>query len=97
MINANMRIYNFYTLGEPDAYGQQTLPDNPIPVGQVKMAINIASQSIQDNINYEDCNYVGLTHSLLDESVVIQYGEERLKVLYVNPAGRYKQVFLKRV
>lgn len=97
MINADMRIYDFYTLGAPDAYGQTYLPENPIPAGQVKIAINISSQSVQDNINYEDANYVGLTKSLLDETVVIQYGEERLKVLYVNPKGRYKQVYLKRI
>lgn len=97
MINTNMRIYDFYTLGEPDAYGQRVLPENPIPAGQVKISISLSNQTIQDNINYKDCNYIGLTSSLLDDTVIIQYGEERLKVLYVNPVGRYKQVFLKRI
>lgn len=96
MINNDFRYYDFYTLGEENEYGQTVLPDNPIPQGKVKMAIYIASQSIQDNINYSDCNYVGLTHSLLDDTYLIQYGGEILKVLYVNPKGRLKQVYLKR-
>ena len=28
---------------------------------------------------------------------VIKYGDEMLKVLYVNPNGRYKQVFLGKI
>ena len=40
MINADMRDYNYFTLGEKDAYGQQTLSNTP--TGKIKMAINIA-------------------------------------------------------
>lgn len=58
------------------------------------MAIYITSQQIQDNINYKGANYMGLTHSLLDDSYVINYNGTKLKVLYVNPQGRMKQVFL---
>lgn len=94
MINANMRTYDFYKLTGPNAYGQFVLPKDASPHGQVKMAISLSSQSIQDNINYQNCNYVGLTHSLLDDKCVIQYGDQRLKVLYVNNQGRYNQVFL---
>jgi hypothetical protein len=99
MINAQMKTYDYFRLLEPDAYGQRQLPpEDAVPEGQVKMAINISSQSIQDNINYQDCNYIGLTHSsLLDDSCVVQYGKERLKVLYINPIGRLKQVFLKLI
>ena len=59
------------------------------------MAINLTSQSVQDNINYKDANYMGLTHAKVDDTYIIQYGEERLKVLYVNPFGRLNQVFMK--
>lgn len=99
MINAQMKTYDYFRLLEPDAYGQRQLPsEDAVPEGQVKMAINISSQATQDNINYQDCNYIGLTHSsLLDDSCVIQYGKERLKVLYINPVGRLKQVFLKLI
>lgn len=95
MINADMRLYNYFTLGEPDSYGQPQLSQEV--QGTVKMAINISSQSVQDNINYKDCAYIGLTHSLLDDSYVIQYGDKKLKVLYVNPKGRFTQVFLAEI
>ena len=92
MINADMRAYDYYTYGDKDAYGQAQLSKDV--KGSVKMAINITSQSIQDNINYKGANYLGLTHALLDDSCVIQYGDKKLKVLYVNPKGTLKQVFL---
>ena len=67
---------------------------NAVPDGQIKMAINLSNQSVQDNINYKDAQYVGLTHADIDDKYIIQYQDERLKVLYVNPFGRMKQVFL---
>lgn len=99
MINAQMKLYNYFRLLEPDAYGQRQLPPkDATPEGQIKMSISVTSQSIQDNINYKDCNAMGLTYSsLLDDSCVIQYGKDRFKVLYVNPTGRLKQVFLKLI
>jgi hypothetical protein len=94
MINTEMRLYDYSTTGAKNAYGQTTL--NKEVVGQVKMAIYISSQSIQDNINYKDCNYIGLTMADVNDTYVIHYGKEKLKVLYVGP-GKLKQVFLKRV
>lgn len=95
MINADMRLYDYFTFGENDAYGQPVLSADP--VGKIKMAINITSQSTQDNINYLNASYVGLTQAQVNDTYVIQYGLERLKVLYVNPKGRFKQVFLARM
>lgn len=92
MINNDMRQYSFYTYGSKDAYGQPQL--SAFPQGLVKMAINITSQSVQDNINYTGATYLGLTFSLLDDTHVIQYGDKKLKVLYVNPKGRLNQVFM---
>lgn len=92
MINAAMKTYNYFTIGEQDAYGQPVTSTEPS--GAVKMAISITSQSVQDNINYSGATYMGLTHTLLDDSCVIQYGDKRLKVLYVNPTGRFIQVFM---
>jgi hypothetical protein len=87
-----MRVYEYYTLNERDEYGQQTLSTNPI--GTIKMAINVSSQSIQDNVNYKEAQYIGLTQADVKDAYVIKYGEGLLKVLYINPLGRYKQVFL---
>lgn len=93
MINSQTKTYNYFTLGEKNAYGEQVL--STTPTGTIKMAINITSQSIQDNVNYKNAQYVGLTHAKVDDTFVIEYGERgRLKVLYINPIGRYTQVFL---
>ena len=98
MINADMRLYNYFTIGEANAYGQVTMPaKNAEPVGQIKMAINISSQNTQENVNYKDCNYIGLTQAEVKDTYVIQYGKERLKVLYINPKGKFKQVYLKKL
>ena len=96
MINADMRRYDYYTYGAPDQYGQPVLSSDA--QGSIKIAINISSQAIQDNINYKDCSYIGLTHNLtVNDSFVIKYGDEMLKVMYVNPKGKLKQVFLKKI
>lgn len=92
MINADMRVYNYYTYTEPNAYGQRTLSAEP--TGAIKIAINVTSQSIQDNINYKEASYIGVTFALLDDTNVIEYGDKKLKVLYVNTKGRLNQVFL---
>lgn len=98
MINAKFRQYNYFTLGTKDEYGQEIIPTmDAEPVGKVTMAINLTSQSIQDNVNYTDANYMGLTHAKVDDTYIIQYGEERLKVLYVNTFGRLNQVFMKKI
>lgn len=95
MVNANMRSYNYSTIGTKDAYGQQRINDEV--VGSIKMSINLTSQSVQDNINYEQAQYMGLTYAPVDSTYIIHYGEERLKVLYVNALGRMKQVFMRAI
>ncbi len=56
MISTDMRIYNYYTYGEDNGYGQPSL--SATPTGTIKMAINITTQSTQDNINYADAEYI---------------------------------------
>ena len=95
MINTQMRAYNYYTLGTDNAYGQPQITANP--QGTIRMSINITSQSIQDNINYKAATYIGLTFAPVDDTYIIEYGEQKLKVLYVNSLGRYNQVFLAEI
>lgn len=95
MVNTRMREYDYYLLGDNDKYGQPTI--TPEAQGKIKMAISITSQSIQDNINYKSANYIGLTLGYVDDKYIIQYGEEKLKVLFVYNGGRYKQVFLQKM
>jgi len=94
LINTEMKKYDYSTFGDKDEYGQKQLSEVK---GQIKMAIYTTSQGIQDNIRYKDATYVGLTHAKVDDTYVINYGNERLKVLYVNTQGRYKQVFMKNL
>ena len=94
MINPNKRLYDYYTFHGFNDYGEATLSGTP--QGKIKMSINISSQATQDHILYKDCQYVGLTTDAgVNDTYVIQYGEERLKVLYVNPMGRQKQVYMR--
>lgn len=96
MINTDMRLYSFSTFGVDDGYGMPQL--SKAPEGQIKMAINISSQTTQDNILFKDCTYIGLTQdSKVNDTYVIDYEGSKLKVLYINPKGRYKQVFLKEM
>lgn len=95
-INSQMRNYKYYLLGRNDEYGQ------PIPYEEegnmIKMAINFASEAISENPLYSGAQYTGLTFDKkVDASYVIQYGNEKLKVLYAHPAGRYRQVFMARM
>lgn len=95
MIMTDMRSYDYYLYGDEDDYGQAT-PSDEVN-GSVLMAINLTSQTIQDNIAYKDAKYIGLTLAPVDDTYVIQYGKLRLKVLYVNSRGRYNQVFMVEV
>jgi hypothetical protein len=92
MINADMRSYNFFTLGDDNGYGSPTLSTEP--KGTLKMAVHTTSQSVQDNVMYQGATYLGLTHDYVDDTYVIALGDTKLKVLYVNPRGRFKQVFM---
>ena len=90
-----MKNYSYYTLGTNDEYGQ---PQEIKAEDKIKMAINFTTESIQENPLYSGATYTGLTlDKRIDANYIIQYGEEKLKVLYVNKAGRYNQAFMARV
>jgi hypothetical protein len=93
MINTDMREYDFYTYGDSDGYGQPALSKDV--QGKIKIAIYETSTAIQNNIAYKNASYVGLTHdSKVNDTYVINFENKRLKVLYVKPKGRFKQVYL---
>lgn len=95
MINADMRFYDYFTYGDADEYGQPKLSDEA--QGTVKIAIYTASQGIKDSVTYTGTQYVGLTHDAITDKYVIQYGDEKLKVLYINHRGIWKQAYLTRM
>lgn len=93
MIYADLRNYDYYTFSGKDTYGQPKLSEDV--QGAVKMAIYTVSQNLQQNILYKDCSYTGLTQDAsINDTYVISYEGKKLKVLYVQPKGRFKQVFL---
>lgn len=96
MINRDMRIYNYFTFGEDNGYGVPTLSSSPI--GTILISIYTTSQSVQENINYTNAAYMGLTHDTnVNDTYVIEYEGKRLKVLYIQPKGKYKQVFMEKM
>jgi hypothetical protein len=96
MINTQMRSYNYFTFGEKDAYGQFRLSEEP--VGTIRMAINDVSTTIGDTIKYKNATYTGLTQDAkVNDTYVIEYEGQKLKVLYVNSKGRLSQVFMAEV
>ena len=99
MINTSMRAYEYFKYGEPNEYGQRTLikggNGEPIVQGTVKLAISLTTQAVQDSINYHNAQFCAQTlDKAIDDTYVIRYGKMRLKVLFVAPGGRYRQVFL---
>lgn len=102
MINADMRNYDYYSYGDLDEYGQPQLikseSGQPEKQGFIKMAIYTSTQSVQDNTLYLNCQYVGITRDdRINDTFVVDYGGELLKVLYVGKQGRFKRVYLQKV
>lgn len=93
MINTDKRSYNYFTFGEKDNYGQLQLSEEP--QGTISITINLLTQTTSDNIKYKEATYIGLTNDAkVNDTYVIDYEGSKLKVLYINPKGRLKQVFL---
>ena len=99
MIYSKMRPYDYWKISVNEEYGQEVLPaETAAADGQVKLSIYPTSAGTQDNILYADCSYVGFTFDAeVSDKYVIAYEKERLKVMYIQQAGRMRQVFLKRV
>jgi hypothetical protein len=58
------------------------------------MSISTLTKTVSDDIRFTDASYIGLTQNDINDTYVIQFGDELLKVQYVNKDGRYTQVFL---
>ena len=99
MINSKMRAYDYFLIGDDNGYGQITLikdeEGNPVKQGEVKLSISTLTKAVTEDLRYSDSSYVGLTHDKsINDNYIIQYENERLKVLHVNLDGRYTQVYL---
>lgn len=93
MIQNNMKLYNYYTLGELDDYG--TNQSSEEVKGQVKLSIFLQTKQLSDNSIYKETQFTALTNDKdINEKYLIEYNEKLLKVLYINDLGRYRQVYL---
>ena len=99
MIINKMREYDYWLVAVNDEYGQEVMPtEEAEAAGKVKLSIYPTSTGTQDNILYSNCAYVALTYDAeIDDTYIIQYGKERLKVMYIQPQGRMKQAFMRKV
>lgn len=95
MVNADMRTYDYYLYQDNDAYAQPQLSQDV--QGTIKIAIYTASQGIKDSVAYTGTEYIGLTHDAINDKYVILHNDEKLKVLYINTRGTWKQVYMARM
>lgn len=91
MIGRDMRLYEYALLGEADAYGQMT--EGGV-AGTISMAVYVASQAVGDSVLYQEAQYIGLTSEAVTDRHIVHYEGQKLKVLYVQPKGRWKQAFM---
>lgn len=96
MINTKMKQYTYKKITEIlDDYGQPTIEKIE---GTIKIAINFTNETVDNNSLYSGAQYIGLTlNKNIDDTYIIDYEGESLKVLYVNKEGKYRQVFMARV
>jgi len=96
MITLDQRLYDYYTFGENDDYGQPQLSEEVS--GRVKMAINLMKHTAAENVLFQDCEYIGLTHNAaITDKCIVSYGDMKLKVVFVSPFGLWRQVYMKRM
>lgn len=97
MINADMRDYNYYLYENKNAYGQETLSKDI--KGTVKMVIHTSNKSITGEVEYSGGDYIGLTRDKeISDKYVIQYGDDKLKVLYTVSCPKHlTQVMMRKV
>lgn len=95
MIGRDMKAYPYYLVGDRDSYGQQTIGTEP--AGALQVAIYSTTQAVADTVLYSEAEYIGLTRGAVTDAFVIDYKGKLLKVLYVQPKGRYKQAFMRRL
>ena len=89
---------------ETNAYGETITSEVETPstsgieeTPTIKMAINLSNQNTNDYILYNQAEYIGLTTDEVDDTYIIEYENQKLKVKYVNPIGRFKQVALVKI
>ena len=60
MIQSNMKLYNYRTLGELDDYGTNQIGTDV--KGQVKLSIFLQTKQLSDNSIYKEAQFTALTN-----------------------------------
>jgi hypothetical protein len=94
VINRSEVNATLITMGGQDEYGQDL--NAPISQSSITLTFGLYTHQQTDDIRYQDVEYTGLTVYDVADNQVIQIGDKKYKVLFVNPFGRMKQVFLKK-
>lgn len=77
-------------------------PNNPLKATTseqqyITMAIYLSNQATNQNINYVEADFIGLTTEEVNDRMFIEYDGLNLKVKYVNQMGRFNIVALVKV
>lgn len=88
LVNATVETYGGY-----DEYGQQL--GELQSTKEIKVAIGYYTHTATEDIRYQDVKYYGLTKdkTITDKDYLI-VGDNKYKVLFVNPTTRWAQLFL---
>lgn len=93
MINSRMSPHEYFLLGVDNGYGQITM--TPEKQGEITIGITMLTKTVTDDLRYSDAQYLGLTYDKnINDTYIIKYGDELLKVKYIIPTERLTQVFL---
>lgn len=93
MINRELVKATVETYGGLDEYGQELAElQNE---REIMVAVGFYTHTATDDIRYQDVKYYGLTkdRNITDKDYLV-VGENKYKVLFVNPTTRWTQLYL---
>lgn len=93
VINRSEVPATLLTMGGQDEYGQDLV--EPIAQKSITLTFGLYNHKQTDDIRYQNVEYTGLTTYDINDNQIIEIGEKKYKVLFVNMFGRMNQVFLK--
>lgn len=92
MISRELIKATLITYDGIDEYGQEGI--NPINQTPIEITFGIYKHQPTEDIRFQNVEYVGLTKASVNDSQAIKIGDKEYKIQFVNPFGRYKEVFM---
>jgi len=94
VINRDYKVAQVYAATELDEYGQETLA----PLSKsITLTFGLYNHYQTEDPRYTNIDYTGLTNDEVDDSMTLELDNHKYKVEFVNPFGRRKQVFLRKL